>query len=155
MGLGKLRYVLRRQKADESTEQNNINAESASAIGTNSIDPGSEEILDAKTCLDGGPELDASGKILGDVTHDENLPEIQLTDTECSSRVPSKMVLRSANQRDENMYSTTYATISFESTHFLSSIPFTASSVLAFPEEMAESYILENENWMRAKGPIV
>jgi hypothetical protein len=102
------------EKAEKSTEQDNINAESEFAVGTNNIDPGSAEILDAKNCLDDGPDLDASSEILGDVIHDESLPEIRLTDNAFSSRVPSKMVLRSANQRDENTYSTACATILFD-----------------------------------------
>jgi hypothetical protein len=86
--------------ADESNEQGNINAESEPALETNNIDPGSEEILDAKSCLDDSPDVDASSKILGDVIHDKNLPELRLTNNASSSSVPSKMVMRSANQRD-------------------------------------------------------
>jgi Reverse transcriptase (RNA-dependent DNA polymerase) len=42
--------------------------------------------------------------------------------------------------------------VTFVSTHFFSSMPFTSSSKLALQEEMAESYLQEKNNWVKAKA---
>jgi hypothetical protein len=68
----------------------------------------------------------------------------------------SAMVLRSStNAQSESKESSELdqsQVLTFVSTHFYSSMPFTSSSKLAQQEEMAESYLQEKENWIRSKA---
>jgi hypothetical protein len=72
-------------------------------------------------------------------------------DEKSSINCSTGMTLRSAktfqkstqNDYDQNL-------VTFGDTHFVTTMPFTNSSKLARPEEMAESYLVEKENWNKS-----
>ena len=76
--------------------------------------------------------------------------------TTSSKASSSGMVLRSAinaqSEPNESSGLDQSQALTFVSTHFYSSMPFTSSSKLAQQEEMAESYLKEKENWIQSKA---
>jgi hypothetical protein len=132
-------------------EECDLDFEGCGEVGTDHVaKPNADEskgeiyVTDTSTAANEAPEAQ------NEEDSDQNSTVNQRNDRANVIAPTSSMVLMSAGRAQSQQSQAEGQSVTFHSTHFFSSMPFTSSSKLSKQEEMAESYLNEKDNWVKS-----